>query len=137
VERSGVSARTAAARGRLFAARQFESACTIFTSGEQITDPQTGEVVTGQDVIWSGRCRVRPAGGPGGASATRDVAGAQVFTFDYLVTVPFDVAAVIEGHRLTITDSPDPALAGITLEVQHVDRGDSITARRLQCREVV
>jgi hypothetical protein len=126
-----------AAAGRRLAETLMSSRCTIFTTGEQVTDPQTGEVTTGQHVIWAGPCRVRPASGPGGTSATPDVGGAQVFTFDYLVSVPFDVATVIEGHRLTITDSPDPALAAITLEVRHVDRGDHITARRLVCREVV
>jgi hypothetical protein len=43
---------------------------------------------------------------------------------------------VIEGHRLTVTFSPDLALVGITVEVQKVDRGDNITARRLACSEV-
>jgi len=110
------------------------SACTIFTSGEQITDPQTGEVTTGQDVIWTGRCRVRPMDR---SAATPDVAGVPIVTFDYLVSIPFDAYTVLEGHRLTITDSPDPALAGVTLEVQKVDRGDHLSARRLACREVV
>jgi hypothetical protein len=124
-----------AARSR--AESLMSSACTIFTSGEPVMDPQTGQVTTGQDVVWDGPCRIRPASGPGGNSTTRDVAGAETYTFDYLVSVPFSVGNVLEGHRLTITDSPDPALAGITLEIQHVDRGDALSARRLQCREVV
>lgn len=113
------------------------SACTIFTSGEQVTDPQTGEVTTGQHVVWTGPCRVRPAGARGAGGQTAEIAGIPVYTFDYLVSVPFAVDAVIEGHRLTITDSPDPALAGVTLEVQRVDRGDHLSARRLACREVL
>jgi hypothetical protein len=62
--------------------------------------------------------------------------GAQVFAFDYLVSVPFAVTDVQEGHRVTVTASPDPALVGVTVEVQKVDRGEHITARRLSCNEV-
>jgi hypothetical protein len=46
------------------------------------------------------------------------------------------VDVVVAGHRLTVTASPDAALAGVTMEVQRVDRGDTITARRLFCRDV-
>jgi hypothetical protein len=46
------------------------------------------------------------------------------------------VAGVQEGHRVTVTSSPDPALVGVVLEVHKVDRGENITARRLSCNEV-
>ncbi len=59
-----------------------------------------------------------------------------MFTFDYLVSIPFAEADVQEGHRVTISASPDPALVGVVVEVQKVDRGEHITARRLFCREV-
>lgn len=59
-----------------------------------------------------------------------------MFTFDYLVTVPFSVSTVLEKQRVTIDSSPDPALVGRELEIQHVDRGESITGRRMQCNEV-
>lgn len=114
------------------------STCTIRAkSSGRTTDPDTGAVapVAGA-VVYTGRCRVRPATGPGGDSSVRDVGGAEVFTFDYLVSVPFSVTDVIEGHRVTITTSPDPSLVGKEVEVQHVDRGEHITSRRLQCAEV-
>lgn len=114
------------------------STCTIRAkSTGRTTDPDTGAVVpTPGAVVYSGRCRFRPATGPGGDSSTRDVGGVEVFSFDYLVSVPFSVSGAREGQRVTCDSSPDPALVGVEVEVQHVDRGEHITARRLQCNEV-
>lgn len=111
------------------------SACTIAPPGtEPTTDPNTGEVVFPAGVaVYTGPCRVRPMSAQSHAT---EVAGAEVFSFDYLVSVPFAVVGVQEGHRVTVTASPDPALVGVALEVQKVDRGDNITARRLLCNEV-
>jgi hypothetical protein len=114
---------------------RFESTCTLFGAGEQVTDPVTGEVTTAQPVVYAGPCSVRPGNAPG--SRTADVAGAEVFTFDYIVKVPVSVTGAVEGQRVTIVTTPDPALAGITVRVEKVIRGDGITARRLLCREVV
>ncbi len=115
------------------------STCTIRepASERPITDPATGAVTMPPGpVVYSGRCRVRPATGPGGDSATREAGTAQLLTFDYLVSVPFSVSGVRERHRVTIDGSPDPSLVGAEVEVEHVDRGEHLTARRLQCREV-
>lgn len=111
------------------------SECTVFAPGEPVTDPQTGEVTDTQGVVWAGPCRVRPAGG-GSTGGAMEASGAEVFTYDYLVSIPRAVVAVLAGHRVTVTASPDAALAGVTMEVQRVDRGDAITARRLYCRDV-
>ena len=119
---------------RVEAEQNMTSTCTVFAPGEPITDPNTGEVTSAQETVWFGRCRVRPAGREG---STLTVGGAEAFTFDYLVSVPFNVTDILEAHRLTVTASPDPALVGITVEIRKVDRGDSITARRLACTEVV
>jgi hypothetical protein len=59
-----------------------------------------------------------------------------MFDFDYLVSVPFSVTGIAEGMSVTVTASPDPALVGVNLEIQKVDRGEHITARRLSCNEV-
>lgn len=120
---------------RALAESLMTSTCTAFTPGENLTDPQTGEVTQVQDVAWFGPCRVRPNGATQASAGT--AGGAEVFTFDYIVSIPFAVDAVHEGQRLTITASPDPALVGLTLEIQMVARGDAITARRLACTEVV
>lgn len=110
--------------------------CTIRDSetGEPTTDADTGKVTPAVgDVVYSGPCRVRPTGAE---ATTADAGAVEVFTFDYLVSVPFFVTAVMEGHRLTIDDSPDPALVDVELKIERVARGEHITARRLFCREV-
>jgi hypothetical protein len=109
------------------------STCTLFNPGESITDPQTGEVTSQQETVWFGPCYVRPSGEQG---VTTDIDGAEAFIFDYLISVPFEVTTAAAGQRITITSSPDPALVGITAEVQRVSRGDDITRRRLFCRDV-
>lgn len=122
-----------AAMGRAMAESMMTSTCTVFTPGEPITDPATGEVTEAQETVWFGPCRVRPADTQASAMA---VGGEEVFIFDYLVSIPFAVDSVIEGQRLTVTESRDPALVGITVEIRKVARGDDITARRLACTEV-
>jgi hypothetical protein len=130
-----VTATGAAIRGRLRAESLMTSTCTIAPPGvDPITDPDTGAVTfPAGAAVYSGPCRVRPAGRE---AATSNAGGAEVFVFDYLVSIPFAETDVTEGHRLTITDSLDPALIGVQLEVQKVDRGEHITARRLFCSEV-
>ncbi len=56
--------------------------------------------------------------------------------FDYVVSLPFSVANVAERDEVTVQSSPDSALVGKVIEVQKVDRGESITARRLYCEDV-
>lgn len=123
------------ARAREKVLRMLRSECTVFSTGEQITDPNTGEVTRAQTVVYTGPCKVRPAA-TGLTALSDDIGGGELFRFDYRVSLPFEVDTVFEGHRLTITSSPDPALLGITLEVQRVDRGDSVTARRLICQRI-
>lgn len=123
---------TATARAR--AESLMSSACTVFATGEPVTDPNTGEVTHAPATVWSGPCRVRPAGTQ---ARETDAGGSELFTYDYLISVPFAVVSVFEKHRVTVTSSPDAALVGVTMEVQKVDRGDTITARRLSCNVVV
>lgn len=122
-------------RGRERARAMMTSTCTVFTAGQPVTDPNSGEVTRPATTIWSGPCRVRPAA-TGLTALSDDIGGGELFRFDYRVSIPFEVDVVVEGHRLTITDSPDPALPGLTMEVQRVDRGDDVTARRLICQRV-
>lgn len=128
-----MSATVAATLGRRVAESLMTSTCTVFTPGVPVTDPVTGEVTDTQTTVWFGPCRVRPAGRQANPQM---IGGAEAFAFDYLISVPFAVIEIIEGHRLTVTGSPDPALVGITVEIQKVDRGDHISARRLACTEV-
>lgn len=110
--------------------------CRINAKGDggNVTDPETGEVTTpAGDLIYTGKCRVRPAGSQG---SDVDSGGAELASFDYVISVPFAVTSVREGHRVTVTGSPDPALVGMVVEVRVVSRGDHVTARRLSCEEV-
>ncbi len=112
------------------------SVCTIRgeATGEPTTDPDTGRVTPAEGApIYSGPCRVRPAGTQ---ADSRESGGTEVFMFDYVVSVPVSVTAVIEGMLCHIDASPDAALVGVNLEIQQVARGEQITARRLACSEV-
>jgi len=110
--------------------------CTIRgeAAGEPTTDPESGKVTPAEGaLVYSGRCRVRPAGTQADA---REMGGAETFIFDFVVSVPFAVDGVVEGMTCRVDASPDPALVGLELEIEQVARGDHITARRLACKEV-
>lgn len=127
-------------QARAAAEKRMSSTCTIREPGssEPVTDPNTGRVTFPEGaVVYSGPCRVRPTNVAGAQAVAVNAGGAEVFRFGYLVSVPFSVAGVKEGYQLTIDSSPDVDLVGRTIEVQGVDRGEHISARRLSCEEVV
>jgi hypothetical protein len=130
-----VSATTAAVRGRILIESQMTSTCSIAPPGaEPVTDPDTGEVTFPPGVaVYTGKCRVRPMGTQ---SQTVEAGSAELFEFDYQVSVPFAAVGIREHMLLTIDSSPDPDAAGLVLEIQQVARGEHITARRLLCNEV-
>ena len=113
------------------------STCTVRAKGDgdPVTDPTTGAVTypDGEE-HYSGPCRVRPANSR--STSTADAGGAVVFPFDYVISVPFAEADIVEGDVLTVDTSPDPSLVGVVVEVQKVDRGEHISARRLFCKDV-
>ncbi len=120
---------------RRLAESQMTATCTIRAKdGVEVMDPATGAVLHPAGTLrYSGPCRVRPAGRESNVSTA---GGGEVFAFDYVVSVPFAVANIAERDELTVTASSDPALVGKVVEVQTMDRGDSITARRLYCEDV-
>lgn len=122
------------ASARWYAETLMTSTCTVREAGsEPVTDEETGEVTYPVGTtVYSGKCRVRPTGSPG----TETAGGEETFTFDYKVSIPFTEANVLEGFQVTIDSSPDPALVGVVIKVEKVDRGEHITARRLFCSEV-
>lgn len=131
-----MSAGAAAGRARRKIEALFTSTCTVFSrEGDPVTDPETGAVTRPSSAVYSGPCRVRPAV-TGLAAVSQDIGGEELFRFDYRVSIPFAEADVLEGFRLQIDTSPDPALVGVKMEVHRVDRGDSITARRLICQRI-
>ncbi len=130
-----MSAVSAAARGRALAKQLFESTCVVRAKdGVEVMDPNTGVVLHPAGTLrYSGACRVRPAGRDANVSTA---GGGEVMAFDYVVSLPFSVANVAERDEVTVQSSPDSALVGKVIEVQKVDRGESITARRLYCEDV-
>lgn len=110
------------------------SSCTIRERSTETTTDENGETVDVPGaVVYSGPCRIRPADS---SSSSLTFGGGEVFTFDYLVTVPFAQAGVSEGQRVEIDSSPDASLVDAEWEIRKVARGDHITARRLACVEV-
>lgn len=123
---------------RSYAESMMESTCTVnVLLADPPMDPDTGRVgLAVTEVVYSGKCRVRPTGT---MPRVTTAGAAEVFAFDYVVSLPFDAAGtadVREGMTCIISSSPDPALVGLELQVQKVDRGEHITARRLSCNEV-
>lgn len=109
------------------------STCRIFTAGAPFTDPDTGEVTFAEADPIDTPCRVRPADLQG---AHNEAGGAELVTSAFIVSVPFAVVGIRKGARLRVTSSPDPALAGVVMEVQAEPYGDNLSARRLPCNLV-
>lgn len=129
-----MSTTAVADRARRRARALMTSTCRVFANSEPTTDAD-GKVTRTSTVIWTGPCRVRPAV-TGLTALAEDIGGGETFRFDYRVSIPFEVSTILEGMRVTILTSPDPALPGTTLEVQRVDRGDNLSARRLICQRM-
>jgi hypothetical protein len=108
------------------------SRCRIFTTGDPVTDPETGQVTYLEVDPVVSPCRVRPQGSQSGDA---EAGGAEVVSSGYVVSVPFALTPRV-FQRLVVTSSPDSSLVGIPLEIRQVARGDNITARRLLCEEV-
>lgn len=123
--------------GRRLIESLMTSTCTIRArSTGTTTDPDTGEVVAALgEVIYAGKCRVRPQASRGAGDF--GTPGAEAFRVDHVVSVPFSATGIRAGHRVTIDSSPDADLVGLEVEVQPVRfGGDHISARRLACQEV-
>jgi hypothetical protein len=123
---------------RLRAESLMTSTCTVRAkgTGEPVMDPDTGEVVQVPGAThYTGKCRVRPGGTQ--STSTAEAGAMVLFTFDYVISVPFAEADMSEGDEVTVISSPDPALNGRTVEIQRIDRGEHLSARRLYCKEVV
>lgn len=113
------------------------STCTIRERAgddDWTTDLPTGEAVQALGAsVYSGRCRVRPATLQ---AQSRELGGAESFVSDVMVAVPATTTGIRKGMTVTVDSSPDPALVGLTAEIQDVARGDNLTARRMWCLEV-
>ncbi|WP_454921394.1 DUF6093 family protein [Actinomyces naeslundii] len=101
--------------------------------GKTVYDPQVGQEVQAEgDMVYTGRGRVQPAN----ETAIRVVAGGgeMVIRDRYVAAVPWDVAGIMPGQILTITQAHVAETVGQRYQITSVDRGDGFaTARRFHC----
>ncbi len=120
-------------RGRAAAARLMQDACTIATAATRTGVSSSTPGTT----VYSGACRVQEAQEPalsGTDGKDAPAWGAQ----RKLVSIPISSIAVDVGDVVTITASAQDAdLVGRTFRVLAVSSKTHLTARRLECQEVV
>lgn len=98
--------------------------------GKTVYDPQSGqEALAEGDMVYTGRGRIQPAN----EAAIRVVAGGgeTVIRDRYVAAVPWNVAGIMPGQILTITQAHVAETVGQRYQITSVDRGDGFaTARR-------
>lgn len=128
-----MTAGTITAAGQVAAEAIMVDAGTLTRYGVQTWDETTG--VETRPVLatpYTGKCRVRGAGGDSPAEAGEQ----QISKWPFTVSLPALVVDVKLNDVFTLTDSADPSLVGVPLRVREILRGTNITARRLGCEEV-
>jgi|GEM_PF-3766686 hypothetical protein len=110
---------------------------TIMTSrvrinqpGKTVYDPHAGQEVPAEgDMVYTGRGRIQPVT----ETTTRIITGGgeTVIRDRYVAAVPWDVAGIMPGQILTITQAQAVETVGQRYQITSVDRGDGFaTARR-------
>lgn len=98
--------------------------------GKTVYDPQSGqEALAEGDMVYTGRGRIQPVT----ETTTRVIAGGgeTVIRDRYVAAVPWDVAGIMPGQILTITQAHVAETVGQRYQITSVDRGDGFaTARR-------
>ncbi|WP_423859560.1 DUF6093 family protein [Arachnia propionica] len=106
------------------------SRARINQPGKIVYDPQAGqEVPTEGDMVYTGRARIQPVT----ETTTRVIAGGgeTVIRDRYVAAVPWDIAGIMPGQILTITQAHVAETVGQRYQITSVDRGDGFaTARR-------
>ena len=101
--------------------------------GKTVYDPQAGqEVLTEGDMVYTGRGRIQPVT----ETTTRVITGGgeTVIRDRYVAAVPWDIAGIMPGQILTITQAHVAETVGQRYQITSVDRGDGFaTARRFHC----
>lgn len=133
-----MTAEVATRRGRVAAEGLMVDACTVTRlNGSGTLDPD-GLSYSGApaaDSIYEGKCRVRRTGTQGDEQQAGDKT---IGVTGFLVSLPMTAVGVQLDDLVTVTASAlDPDLVGRRLRVSAVTRGTHVTARRLQCEEVV
>lgn len=121
------------AEARRMQAEIMTSRVRINQPGKTVYDPQAGqEILVEGDMVYTGRGRIQPAN----ETAIRVVTGGgeMVIRDRYVAAVPWDVAGVMPGQILTITQAHVAETVGQRYQITSVDRGDGFaTARRFHC----
>lgn len=121
------------AEARRMQAEIMTSRVRINQPGKTVYDPQADqEILVEGDMVYTGRARLQPAN----ETAIRIVAGGgeTVIRDRYVAAVPWDVAGVMPGQILTITQAHVAETVGQRYQITSVDRGDGFaTARRFHC----
>ena len=101
--------------------------------GKTVYDPQAGQEIPAEgDMVYTGRGRIQPVT----ETTTRIIAGGgeTVIRDRYVAAVPWDVAGIVPGQILTVTQAHVAETVGQRYQITSVDRGDGFaTARRFHC----
>ena len=101
--------------------------------GKTVYDPHAGQEVPAEgDMVYTGRGRIQPVT----ETTTRIITGGgeTVIRDRYVAAVPWDVAGIMPGQILTITQAQAVETVGQRYQITSVDRGDGFaTARRFHC----
>lgn len=128
-----MTADAAADRGQRAAEALMVDICRIYTEGDPVLNPTTGQNVRPQTTLYTGKCRIRP--NQNGTSSDVDAGQTRVDVAPFVVSVPLSVVTVTPGALVEPLSSRDPSLLAKRLSVVSVIRGTHITARRLSCEE--
>lgn len=121
------------AEARRMQAEIMTSRVRINQPGKTVYDPQAGQEIPAEgDMVYAGRGRIQPVT----ETTTRVVTGGgeTVIRDRYVAAVPWDVAGIMPGQILTITQAHVAETVGQRYQITSVDRGDGFaTARRFHC----
>jgi uncharacterized protein DUF6093 len=111
-------------------------ACTIRRQTGTTTDQDTGAEVPTWEDVYSGKCRVRIAGGSvGGNGSDHRVGDQEIIVTAFILQVPVSCVGVEENDVATINSSLDPDLVNRTLVISSPWGQTHATARRFSCEE--
>ena len=109
-------------------------ACTVSRLGDPVTDPDTGNVTPGEDLIYSGPCKVQQTI----SQASNPSAGGHSFTVqDSRVDFPVAAGPLLVNDVVTLTASVlDPQLVGRVFRVSELFHKSYATAQRTRVEEI-
>lgn len=129
-----MSAETALARSRIFAAKLFVDTCTVQRLLTAVTDPDTALTVNTYTTIYTGPCKIQQASG---YARPKDVGQAQVFETRMQLHLPVTAPVPQPDDLLTITACPhDPDEVGRTWHIRGTPDKTWASAHRVGIEEV-